>query len=96
MSKLQANECEYCGRLFLTKYSTQKYCGKACKVESRKNKKENLDHLCWRCANSCGRCTWSKKLLPVEGWTAAPSVIKCGEITLHSFCVKACPKFIFE
>ena len=56
--------------------------------------------LCWSCARCVGFCPWSKKLEPVEGWTA-----KC--TTLHhrnaeqqyetpSYYITACPLFVPE
>jgi hypothetical protein len=29
-----------------------------------------VDTLCWHCANATGKCSWSHRLHPVEGWTA--------------------------
>lgn len=46
--------------------------------------------LCWECANATGNCSWSSKLVPVEGWVAKPVKKKDG---LDSFCVYICPKF---
>ena len=56
--------------------------------------------LCWSCARCVGFCPWSKRLEPVEGWTA-----KC--TTLHhsnaeqkfetaSYYITACPLFLKE
>ena len=42
--------------------------------------------LCWKCENACTNgCSWAKKLIPVENWTA--------EETDISYIVKACPLF---
>lgn len=41
--------------------------------------------LCWNCSKATGGCSWSKSLLPVDGWDA--------EETDVSFKVNACPEF---
>lgn len=43
------------------------------------------DTLCWGCEKASGRCSWSKKFVPVEGWKAIP--------TTKSFDVYECPEF---
>lgn len=54
--------------------------------------------ICWRCANNCGGCSWSKNFTPVEGWTAVPTELQArgtGEKndTISSYDVYACPEF---
>lgn len=64
------------------------------------------DTLCWSCANACGRCSWSKKFEPVEGWEAQKTTFKYGRTwvrangkritkshTGETFIVIACPLF---
>lgn len=52
------------------------------------------NQLCWTCTNACGRCSWSKDLTPVVGWTAKevpwvdPEIV--GETTYQVF---ACPEY---
>lgn len=42
--------------------------------------------ICWDCSNACGnRCSWSKDLVPVDGWTV--------EETSTGVRVTACPQF---
>ncbi len=55
-------------------------------------KKDN-DTLCWSCANT--KCSWAKKLIPVEGWTATETVIKDNGMSgyMHSYQVKKCPEY---
>ena len=50
--------------------------------------------LCWDCANAMGTCSWSKKMIPVEGWEAIPTEKQQfrGE-PLKSFLVTKCPEF---
>lgn len=51
--------------------------------------------LCFRCDNSCGKCSWSARFFPVEGWTATPTKIgtNCKIKWLPSYFVTDCPKF---
>ena len=51
--------------------------------------------ICWDCANAANNgCSWSKHLVPVDGWTAVPTVKKQfkGE-KMHTFLVIRCPAF---
>ena len=43
--------------------------------------------LCWDCANAVGRCCWSDRFEPVEGWDAVYDAEK------DSYHVIACPLF---
>lgn len=44
--------------------------------------------LCWDCRKaSTNGCSWSRKLVPVEGWTATPS-------ERGSYAITECPEFI--
>lgn len=57
------------------------------------NKKK--DTICWKCGNAVPTttgtgCSWSRKLVPVDGWEAKPTW-KDGEIV--SYCVINCPLF---
>lgn len=50
------------------------------------------DTLCWKCANACGGCDWSKKRAkPVEGWEAIRRDLYNG---VESYIVLSCPQFI--
>lgn len=59
--------------------------------------------LCWGCEKACGKCSWSKKFVPVEGWEAKPTTVYIREETLpsgevkryytDSFDVYKCPEF---
>lgn len=43
--------------------------------------------LCWGCQNATNNgCSWSHKLIPVEGWDATPTEI--------SYEIRSCPQFI--
>lgn len=56
------------------------------------------DTLCWTCQNATGGCSWSKKLKPVEGWTAEVRNLKFnenGEAKYDkSYKVIKCPHYI--
>lgn len=50
--------------------------------------------LCWDCEKACGKCSWSKKFIPVEGWVATPTKVSIGENQyIDSFDVYECPEF---
>lgn len=53
-----------------------------------------LGQLCWRCANACGGCSWSKSFEPVTGWTADPVSVfnHAGEV--DSYRIYDCPEFV--
>ena len=59
--------------------------------------------LCNDCARSVGFCSWSKRLDPVEGWTAVPTVVKINrrgknkhEYEMDTYHITECPLFIQE
>lgn len=60
--------------------------------------KKEMITLCWGCANNSGKCSWSKKFVPVKGWKAIPTKIKAGRASdgriVDSFCVIECPKYV--
>lgn len=43
------------------------------------------DTLCMSCGKACGACSWSKELIPVDGWTANK--------TRNGFMVRECPEY---
>ena len=52
--------------------------------------------LCWKCANACGKCSWSDgTFTPVEGWTAEETWLReqHADGAIQSFHVTACPLF---
>ena len=59
-------------------------------------------NLCMDCQNAvpCGArgCSWSRSFIPVEGWTARPTVYLSyaahgRRILMRSFAVRRCPQF---
>ena len=64
------------------------------------------DTLCWRCANAHPNlektrgCSWSRKLIPVEGWKAEKTTVYCqrreGRKLDESYIVRSCPEFISD
>lgn len=49
------------------------------------------DTICWKCANACGGCEWSKKRAkPVAGWEAIRRDLYDG---IESYIVLSCPEF---
>ena len=54
--------------------------------------------LCWRCANACGKCSWSANFQPVKGWRARKTIIKADKYEqwhkeISSYIVYDCPLF---
>lgn len=59
--------------------------------------------ICWDCRNAVPEgkygCSWSRKLIPVEGWVAEPTVKMSYKVNgykriVNSYCVMGCPLFI--
>lgn len=54
--------------------------------------------LCWDCARACGGCSWSKKLIPMEGWEVAETEIRAQRgdriVIQQTYRVIACPGFL--
>ena len=54
-------------------------------------------NICINCKNSCGLCAWSRKLKPVEGWTAKPIKKRTTDGKMvDSFYISDCPQFVPE
>lgn len=49
--------------------------------------------ICGECKRSAGRCSWSAKFVPVEGWTAIPSKVVGKHGYTDTYIVTSCPKF---
>lgn len=58
--------------------------------------------LCWGCEKAGGKCSWSKKFEPVEGWVAIPTKVLVGRgskatgrkrIYIDSYDVYSCPEY---
>lgn len=67
------------------------------------NEKRNAigkrEQLCWSCENACGKCSWSKKLIPIKGWEAENDCLmmtysKGKRRAIYSFKIYNCPEFI--
>ena len=59
---------------------------------------ENKSTLCWECkhaTNKYGKCSWSKELKPVEGWTAEGYITTetCYNVSTEWYKVIECPLF---
>lgn len=50
--------------------------------------------LCIFCRKCCGRCSWSKDLTPVKGWTAKEKRNKNGKVI--GAWVGWCPEFVAD
>ena len=86
-------ECKQCKRKFRTTRKDKVYCSRKCfsagASESYVKKRNTQGQLCWRCKNCCGGCSWSRKLMPIEGWTAKKTKTEGG-----SYRISKCPQFI--
>ena len=85
--------CKVCGKVFECKHN-KKYCSKECRSVGLKRINVKRGQLCWRCANACGGCSWSKDFTPVEGWEATPHLIKDKRGGISSYKIRKCPQFI--
>ena len=59
--------------------------------------------LCWKCANAVPNrdgtrgCSWSRKLIPVDGWTAIKTRKKSKDkYVMCSYEVLDCPEFVSD
>lgn len=64
-------------------------------IERGRSMYEESRTICWGCANACGNgCSWSRDGVPVEGWTARPTMIV--SYGTQSYCVTACPEYVVD
>ncbi len=51
--------------------------------------------LCWSCGRFSGRCSWSARFEPVEGWEAEPRRLSLGArgSMVQSYTVYRCPQY---
>lgn len=90
------NQCEVCGKTFMSKRASRRYCSKGCRQEGVKLRQKEDDQLCYKCKYATGGCSWSDHFQPVKSWDAEPTVIKDSEIgDIPSFKIKHCPQFIW-
>ena len=50
--------------------------------------------LCWDCGRATGECSWSARLVPVEGWVAKPTKKTTYSGEESSYIVQECPQFV--
>ena len=86
----------------LYKRNQEKYRKKR-KTKSKSGRPEDqiqprqANTLCWTCQNATGKCSWSARLEPVEGWKAKKIKVKGNFYTqqkVDSYIVKKCPQYI--
>lgn len=52
--------------------------------------------LCFDCRKAVGGCPWSRSFIPIDGWTAEPTIInQCYDKT-ESYQITACPLFVSD
>ena len=50
------------------------------------------EQLCWTCQKATtGECSWSRKLIPVDGWDAVPS-----KVHASGFRIRQCPEYVSD
>lgn len=89
-----SKRCEYCGKIFRTKSMKKKYCSVKCRQNAYIEGRAKYAQICWKCKNACGGCSWSRNLIPVEGWIAEKVIRKTEQ--LDSYNIKYCPEFIHD
>lgn len=61
------------------------------------NKQIKKATLCWRCRHAVPSastgCSWSRRFVPVEGWTAEKHQQKQSGSVYETYCVISCPLF---
>lgn len=88
-----------CKETFFTNIKNKQYCSKECRIDYQEFKTNyRLDpgtgQMCWRCANACGGCSWSRDYKPVKGWKAIRVAVKHrGELEFYSYRIIFCPQF---
>ena len=97
--KLKTRICKNCGAVFTTN-SERNYC-----FECRKYRVSGpmaKPTLCWECKKSTAGddCPWANEFIPVEDWTATPTIIKSSVSTskynteTSSYIVIECPLYL--
>lgn len=51
------------------------------------------EQLCWRCAKATGKCSWSRNLTPVPGWTATTVKRETYLQAADNYYITACPLY---
>ena len=99
-AKRPPKKCKFCGKEFIANHKSRLYCSDDCarrgkyttitkwqlKKQMRETQKNYTDSLCWHCEKTCGGCSWSRKLIPVEGWEAKKVKLKIIFISINHNC----------
>ena len=105
--KYNIKNCKCCGKPFNATNQNRVYCSSGCKIKAKykqqevyhakrdkkKGKRHYNDALCWHCQKACGGCSWSRSLIPVDGWEAKEVDLVTYE-GLKSYKVIECPEFV--
>ena len=91
---MYVKNCECCGKRFISKSNSKKYCSRECKKQMAQEREEDRWQLCCTCKKACGGCLWSKYFLPLIGWDAEPTIIKDSEGDFSSYRIHKCPEYI--
>lgn len=83
--------CKQCGKKFVVGIKRSSFCCEKCKEEYKDNIATISKHLCWKCEKvTKSGCSWSKKLIPVKGWSADVRIVHDGP----RYTVTDCPEFV--
>lgn len=55
--------------------------------------KDSVETLCLTCGKQDGKCSWQKKIVPVDGWVADKSIVKSLDRHYETYRVKYCPLY---
>ena len=87
-------------KTWIGKTNVDKAIAIANEAVKRKADMQYAGTLCWECDNACGKCSWSKRFVPVEGWTAKKTTLSLGYFSdrrkvkkTTSYHVVKCPEY---
>ena len=90
------NECQTCGKIFITKNKEKKFCCSNCKKTAARLRKDECDQPCWSCKNAVANCLWIREFKPINGWEVEP-VYKKGKdgYIRRTYKIISCPSYAY-
>jgi len=102
--------CPHCGIEFEPHRLNQKHCSEKCRRKTKEKRYRALkkarpdyahtprqEQIRYTCANACGGCSWSRKLKPIPGWDAEPTILMMNNGAtikpMQSFKILRCPEY---
>lgn len=69
-------------------------CSDDCGAVEMRRPAKKRPTLCWSCGRFCGRCNWSKRFEPVEGWKVEEEILtRQHRGALKTYTVLECPLY---